>query len=118
MPEERGTNERSVQELRRQLTPSASLPPRICDPASDPLGGATSSTKAGKWLSLAEMEEEHVRRTLEETFYNQSAAAELLGVDRKQLARKIKKYGLEMPSRRRGRPTRHRAYETKKVLNG
>jgi DNA-binding NtrC family response regulator len=114
-PEERGTGERSVQELRRQIVPTTSIP-RISDPASDPLGGGSSS-KSHRWLTLAEMEEEHIRRTLEETFYNQTAAAELLDVDRKQLARKIKKYGLDMPSRRRGRPTRHRAYETKKALD-
>ena len=44
-----------------------------------------------KWLTLAEMEADYLRRTLEEMFFNQSAAARVLGVDRKLLARKIRK---------------------------
>ncbi|MCA9265211.1 MAG: sigma-54-dependent Fis family transcriptional regulator [Planctomycetales bacterium] len=51
------------------------------------------------WLTLAEMEERHLRRTLKRTYYNQSAAARLLGIDRKLLARKIKKFGIMLPSR-------------------
>ena len=53
---------------------------------------------SGNWQTLAELEEAHVRRTLQETFFNQSAAARLLGVDRKLLARKMKKYGISGPS--------------------
>ncbi|NIL99234.1 MAG: hypothetical protein GTO53_14355, partial [Planctomycetales bacterium] len=56
------------------------------------------------WPTLAEVEREHLARTLKETFFNQSAAARLLGIDRKQLARKIKKYDLNMPRRAQGRP--------------
>jgi DNA-binding NtrC family response regulator len=47
------------------------------------------------WLSLAQVERDHIRRTLKQTGYNQSAAARLLGIDRKLLARKIRKYGLQ-----------------------
>ncbi len=49
------------------------------------------------WPSLADMEAKHIARTLKETFYNQSAAAKLLGIDRKSLARKMKKYEIEAP---------------------
>ena len=56
----------------------------------------------GEWLTLAELEEKHIRKTLEETFYNQSAAARLLGVDRKLLARKMKKYDIVPPRTRSG----------------
>ena len=56
----------------------------------------------GKWLTLSEIEEQHIRKTLEEAYYNQSAAARLLGVDRKLLARKIKKYGIVTPRTRSG----------------
>src|SRR5436305_12572467 len=38
-----------------------------------------------------------------ETFYNQSAAARHLGIDRKLLARKIKRYGIRMPATQGGR---------------
>jgi DNA-binding NtrC family response regulator len=63
-----------------------------------------------KWLTLAEMEAEYLRRTLEEMFFNQSATARVLGVDRKLLARKIRKYGIGLPARRRGRPNKNRLH--------
>jgi DNA-binding NtrC family response regulator len=51
---------------------------------------------AGDWLTIAEVEREHIRRTLERARYNQCEAARLLGVERHQLARKIRKYGLDI----------------------
>ena len=57
------------------------------------------------WPTLNQLEADHIRRTLKETFYNQSAAARLLGIDRKQLARKIRKYDLRIPKLAPGRPT-------------
>ena len=51
------------------------------------------------WMTLAQVEEAQIRKTLRKTYYNQSAAARLLGVDRKLLSRKIKKYRIELPSR-------------------
>jgi len=59
----------------------------------------------GQWPTLSEIESGHIRKTLQETYYNQSAAARLLGVDRKLLARKIKKYGLKTPQRHSGSET-------------
>jgi DNA-binding NtrC family response regulator len=47
------------------------------------------------WVSLEQMEREHILRTLEHTFYNRSAAARLLGVTRQSLLRKMKRYNLE-----------------------
>lgn len=49
------------------------------------------------WPTMAEMERDHIERTLKQAYYNQSAAARLLDVDRKLLARKIKKYKIELP---------------------
>jgi DNA-binding NtrC family response regulator len=46
------------------------------------------------WLTIAAVEREHIRRTLEHAFYNQCETARLLGIERHQLARKIRKYGL------------------------
>ena len=51
----------------------------------------------GQWPTLAEIECQHIEKTLKEAFYNQSAAARMLGVDRKLLSRKIKKYEIELP---------------------
>ncbi len=52
-----------------------------------------------KWPTLAEVERAHIERTLHETYFNQSAAARILDVDRKLLSRKIKKLGLRIPAR-------------------
>jgi len=60
----------------------------------------------GDWPTIADVEQEHIEKTLQETYFNQSAAARLLGIDRKLLARKIKKYDLQVPQARRGRPNR------------
>jgi DNA-binding NtrC family response regulator len=47
-----------------------------------------------EWPALAEIERQHIRRTLERTRHNRSAAARLLGVDRRRLMRLLRKYGL------------------------
>lgn len=47
------------------------------------------------WPTLDDVERRHIEQTLTATFHNQSAAARMLGVDRKLLARKIKKYGIQ-----------------------
>lgn len=63
-------------------------------------GSPESTIAAGGWLSLAEVEKQHISRTLHETFFNQSAAARLLQIDRKMLARKIKKFDIPIPGSR------------------
>ncbi len=62
-----------------------------CDPVSE------SARNWEFWLTLDQVEKRHIEQTLHATFYNQSAAARLLNVDRKLLARKIKKYGIQVP---------------------
>lgn len=57
----------------------------------------TDLTTSEKWKSLAEVEREHIEKTLRRTFYNQSAAARLLQIDRKLLARKIRKHEIVLP---------------------
>jgi DNA-binding NtrC family response regulator len=54
--------------------------------------------------TLAEMERELIRRTLEHTGGNRTHSAELLGIGVRTLQRKIRSYGLEIaPKRRRPR---------------
>lgn len=48
-----------------------------------------------KLYSLDEMEKKHLQRVLGETGYHKGQAANLLGIDRKTLYKKIKKYGLK-----------------------
>jgi len=59
----------------------------------------------GRWLTAAEVEREHICRTLEHVGYNQSAAARLLGIDRHQLRRRIASYRLDVSRSRQGRPS-------------
>jgi DNA-binding NtrC family response regulator len=55
------------------------------------------------WPTLADVEREHIQKTLEHAGYNQTVAAKLLAIDRQQLIRKIKLYSLDLPIHR-GRP--------------
>ncbi len=50
-------------------------------------------------LSLAEVEKAHVERVLAMTGWNRSAAARLLGIDRRTLFAKIQRHGLVGPLR-------------------
>jgi len=59
------------------------------------------------WLSLADVEREHVHKTLVHTYFNQSEAARLLRIDRASLARKIERFHIPHPPVRRGRPISH-----------
>ena len=70
------------------------------DPAVDrqensPSGVFPPAETAGRWPDLAKMERDHILRTLEQTTYNQTVAARLLNIPRKQLARKIKTYQID-----------------------
>lgn len=71
-------------------------------------GRGPADRDARQWPTLDEVERDHIRWTLEHTGYNQTVAAGLLHVDRHQLARKIKKYGLDAHLRGRGRPRKAR----------
>jgi DNA-binding NtrC family response regulator len=57
----------------------------------------TSKPMESEWLTLEQLEREHIVRTLEHTFYNRSAAARLLGVTRQSLLRKMQRYQVEIP---------------------
>jgi DNA-binding NtrC family response regulator len=59
---------------------------------------------SGHCPTLADLEREHIRRTLERTNHNQTLAAGLLGISRKQLARKIRKYEIDSSHFHPGRP--------------
>ncbi|MBC7187946.1 MAG: sigma-54-dependent Fis family transcriptional regulator [Calditrichaeota bacterium] len=47
--------------------------------------------------TLEELEKEHITRTLKATDWNRSRAAQLLGIDRKTLYEKIKRYQIKTP---------------------
>ena len=62
------------------------------------------------WRTLAELERQHIVRTLEHTMHNRTFAARLLGISRQQLGRKIKDLGLDSSQRRPGRSSQVRGY--------
>jgi DNA-binding NtrC family response regulator len=88
-----------------QPTAAKPLPGKSSVPVTAPTLPAASAAVAANseslnwdhWPTLEEIERNHIEQTLKGTFHNQSAAARLLGVDRKLLSRKIKKYGLQRP---------------------
>ena len=52
-------------------------------------------------ISLEQLEREHIARTLEAFNWTKSRAAGALGIERSTLDRKIKRYGMTRPKRRR-----------------
>jgi len=58
----------------------------------------TATPHGGSPQSLEEMERQHILRTLETCSWNQTRAAEALGIDRVTLHHKIKKYGWSRPT--------------------
>jgi DNA-binding NtrC family response regulator len=78
---------------------------RECMPQPDETAAsAAPAAAADSWPTLDQVQRDHIRRTLERTGYNQRATADLLGVHRQQLLRKIRKYGLDNSASRPGRP--------------
>jgi DNA-binding NtrC family response regulator len=75
-------------------------PHDVCDLVPRPSHCDESKGLDSNWISLAQVEREHILRTLEHTFYNRSAAARLLGVTRQSLLRKMKRYELDISDNR------------------
>jgi DNA-binding NtrC family response regulator len=68
------------------------------------------------WPTAAEVEKDHIVRTLDFAAHNQSAAARLLDIDRHQLRRRMQEYGLMTPGQaRRGRPASSTAMPRRKA---
>ncbi len=70
--------------------------------------GPSPATDEDPWLSMDDLEREHISRALQHAYGNQSAAARLLGRDRQWLIRRIKRYGLDVKESRPGRPRKSR----------
>ena len=69
----------------------------------DPVAGQQPAAR--RWPTIAEIERQHILKTLQKTFFNQCEAAKMLGIDRHALRRRIKRLGLDASQSRRGRPT-------------
>jgi DNA-binding NtrC family response regulator len=62
------------------------------------------SVPPAKPMRLEEVEREHILSTLEAFGWNQARAAEVLGIGRNTLWRKLKEYGIQSPERRTDDP--------------
>ena len=92
--------ERAVLLAQQDVIFPGDFPPNLRRTA--PLGepGAAPS----KLMRLDEMERAHILGTLEELGWNQARAAEILGIGRNTLWRKLKEYGIQPPDRRSEAP--------------
>ena len=82
--------ERAVILTRGELVPPEALPIREIPPAE-------TAPPAGRLVSLENLEMEHIRNILIQTGFHKSRSAEILGISRKTLDRKISEYGLAVP---------------------
>ena len=58
---------------------------------------ASSSSQAYREVSLDVLEKEYILETLERTNWNKSRAAQILGIERSTLDRKLKRYEVSRP---------------------
>lgn len=56
--------------------------------------GVFKSTEPGKFLTLDQVEEQYIRKVIQETDKNKGEICEILGVSRPTLERKLEKYGI------------------------
>lgn len=96
------TNRQEPSPLERAWAPG---PSRQNSSAEDTNHVDDITSGAKHWPTMVEVERQHIQQTLEKTFFNQCAAAKMLGIDRHALRRRIKKLGLDTSQSRRGRPT-------------
>jgi len=66
-------------------------------------------TDPGRWLKLDDLERYHIHQTLEQAHYNQTIAADMLGITTRVLSRKIKRLGIDVSASHRGRPRKEAA---------
>jgi two-component system response regulator HydG len=84
--------ERAVALCRADLIEAADLPDRVREYHPRQLFAATN--QPGEWLSLEEVERRYVLEVLKAVHGNKSSAAQILGLSRKTLYRRLRAYGV------------------------
>jgi len=76
------------------------FPELIDDPADAPAQAdkMTGRTRSGKWATLDEIEERHIREVIGEAGKNKGEICDILGISRPTLERKLEKYGIVFES--------------------
>ena len=99
----------AAEDATQPVSPQALALQAIAVPGGQPLPAGPAagppSSQDQRWPTVAEVERDHIRHTLEHTDHNQSLAARLLGIDRHLLRRRIISYGLDVSRSRQGRPS-------------
>jgi len=93
----RNTVERALLRTSGRRIEIDDLPDSIRSRAGAPVSPQPAAPPEG--ATLAEVEKAHIARILDECGWNRSAAARVLGIDRRTLFSKIKRYGLIGPLR-------------------
>jgi len=84
----------NIRELRNALERAALLADGDITAALLPISDLVTTAARGEW-TLADLEEHYIREVLRITRSNYSRAAEILGINRKTLLEKRKRYGIE-----------------------
>ena len=98
--------------LVHELIEKARLPERrrkqhasaLVEDAGQPIGStvegaafrSAGTCRPDVWKTLNQVENEHIRSTIDRTYYNQTAAADLLGISRYALMRKLKRFKISV----------------------
>jgi DNA-binding NtrC family response regulator len=85
----------NIVERAMALNPTASLRPDDLPADLREASLSAAREEPGDWPSLAEKERRYILDVMEEAGGNKTRAAEILGIDRVSLWRKLKRYGLE-----------------------
>ena len=97
--------EAAQEAARLEAAQIAAFGPPAAEPAEPPASVPFHRPEDGRWPTAAEIERQHIERTLEHAGYNQSETARLLGIDRHLLRRRMLAYGLDLSRSRQGRPS-------------
>lgn len=94
----------NIRELEHAIERAVALTPyQIICPEDLPLAVQNATVQAAAqargWVTLEELEREHILRVLEHHHRDLGRSAEILGIHRKTLLRKLRRYGLEPEAR-------------------
>ncbi len=91
------TIERTVILCRNEVVKASDIQLSTLSQRTRPMAAERPSASEYREQSLADVEQEHILATLEKTDWNKSRAAQILGIERSTLDRKLKRYHVPRP---------------------